>query len=290
MYQAEVLTDGFKFVENPRWYDGRLWVSDFILRQVLTVDLGGHVEPVIDVPNQPSGIGWLPDGRLLIVSMLDRKLLRLDDGELLEHADLSAVATWHCNDMVVDRRGRAYVGNFGFDIAAYAMQYGRDAALTDPDLVTAALAFVDVDGSVQVAADGLRFPNGAVITPDGRTLIVAETLNPCLSAFSIEPDGTLSNRRVWAQFARVAPRIVPDGICIDEEGAIWVANPYAPECLRVGEGGTILDRVTTSMLCYACVLGGDDGKTLFLTTNASGEPRRAQIEIAQVDVPGIGYG
>ena len=212
------LISGYSFLEGPRWRDGRLWLSDFYTHQVFTTDMDGHVEKVADVPNQPSGLGWLPDGRLLIVSMRDRKLLRREtDGTLVVHADLSGVAGGHANDMVVDRLGNAYVGNFGFDLMGGA------------PVSTAQLARVTPDGQVTAVADGLCFPTGAMITPDGTTLIVAETFGNRLSAFTIAADGSLGPRRDWATFGavpegqslqEVMPQIkmAPDGAALDAEG------------------------------------------------------------------------
>ena len=172
------IAEGYSFTEGPRWHEGRLYFSDFYTHRVLAVDGEGRVEVIATVPGQPSGLGWLPDGRMLVVSMLDRKLLRQEgDGRLVEHADLSKIATYHCNDMVVDTQGRAYVGNFGSDIES------------GNKLVKANLAFVDTDGSVSVAAEDLAFPNGAVITPDGKTLIIGESFGRCLTAFDIADDG-----------------------------------------------------------------------------------------------------
>jgi sugar lactone lactonase YvrE len=179
--------------------------------------------------------------------------------------------------MVVDAAGRAYVGNFGFDLDAGA------------DPTTANLVRVDPDGSISVAADDMRFPNGTVITPDGRTLVIAESLATRLTAFDIADDGSLSNRRVFADLGRVAP----DGICLDADGNVWVANAVAPECLLVAAGGEVLDRVTTTRPCYACMLGGDDRRTLFmLTAEESGEERPAErtgrVEVAEAVTPGAG--
>ena len=260
---AEPFVDGLHFGEGPRWHDGRLWFSDFFDHAVKAADLDGNVEIIVEVPNQPSGLGWLPDGRLLVVSMLDRKLLRLDATGLVVHADLSGIATFHCNDMVVDAAGRAYVGNFGFDLDhAFAT---RGTADTFANHDTAVLARVDPDGSVHVAAADLHFPNGAVITPDGSTLIVAETLAGRLTAFDIAADGSLSGRRVWAELGRR----VPDGICLDADGRIWVANPVGAECFLVAEGGAIVESVATGQPCLACALGGTDGRTLFMITAQS---------------------
>ncbi|GAB4325330.1 MAG: SMP-30/gluconolactonase/LRE family protein [Dehalococcoidia bacterium] len=279
MPDTEVLLDGLTFPEGPRWHDGRLWFSDFFSHRVIAVDLQGRAETIVEVPGQPSGLGWLPDGRLLVVSMTDRKLMRLEPGGLVEHADLSGVATFHCNDMVVDGDGRAYVGNFGSDYN------------TGEPLQPARLARVDPDGTVSVAAEGLMFPNGAVITPDGATLIIGETFARHLTAFDRGPGGSLSNRRVWAD---IAPHL-PDGICLDAEGAVWSADPRGNVVIRVAEGGKILDQVSTGDLgAFACMLGGEDGRTLFICTCAgSGESVAAQragrIEVARVEVPHAGW-
>lgn len=278
MADTEVLLDGLTFPEGPRWHEGRLWFSDFFSHRVIAVDVRGHAETIVEVPAQPSGLGWLPDGRLLVVSMIDRKLLRLEPGGLTEHADLSAVATFHCNDMVVDSYGRAYVGNFGSDYT------------TGQPLQPAKVARVDPDGSVTVAAEGLMFPNGSVITPDGGTLIIGETFAQHLTAFDIASDGSLSNRRVWAN---ISPHL-PDGICLDAEGAVWVADPRGNAVVRVAEGGRILDQVSTGDRgAFACMLGGEDGRTLFICTcagsgEAVAEQRAGRIEFTRVAVPHAG--
>jgi sugar lactone lactonase YvrE len=233
---------------------------------------------VVEVPNRPSGLGWDPEGRMLIVSMDDRRLVRLDADGLTEVADLTPLATWHCNDMVVDAAGRAYVGNFGFDLDAGA------------DPTTANLVRVDPDGSISVAADGMRFPNGTVITPDGDTLIIGESWSGTLTAFSVAADGTLSDRREWAKLRGA----VPDGICLDAEGAIWSACPLTGRVLRVREGGEVTDVVTVDRNgAYACMLGGADRTTLFVCTADASDPAatggmRGAIEICEVEVPGAG--
>ena len=279
--RTEVLLDDLAFPEGPRWRDGRLWFSDMHSDVVMTVDLDGRSERIIEVPERPSGLGWLPDGRLLVVSMRDRRLLRLDPQGLVPVADLSGLATWHCNDMVVDAQGRAYVGNFGSEI------HGDDRS----DLEPAVLCRVDPDGTVEVAAKDLLFPNGTVITPDERTLIVGETFGPRLTAFDVDPEtGQLSNRRVWAPIEKA----VPDGICLDEEGAIWVASPISAEVQRVAEGGRVLDRVPVATQAFACMLGGPDRRTLFVCTAEDSDPaqcrakRSGRIETVRVDVPGAG--
>lgn len=279
-WHATVLLDGLAFPEGLRWRGDTLWFSDMHAQTVLAVGLTGEVRHVATVPAQPSGLGWLPDGRLLVMAMHDRRLLRLDPEGLVEHADLRGIATGICNDMVVDARGRAYVGNFGPD----------PDAVPDPARQTAALALVDPDGTVRVAATGLLFPNGAVITPDGRTLIVAESAGQRLTAFDVAADGALLNRRAWAE----TKDVWPDGLCLDADGAVWVANAGKPECLRLAEGGAVLDRVTTSQRCFACALGGTDGTTLLIATAPSADPvatlaaRTGRIELASVVRPGTG--
>lgn len=273
-----VLLDGLAFPEGPRWHDGRLWFSDMHRQRVVALDLDGKTDTIVEVPNRPSGLGWLPDGRLLVVSMLDRKLLRLDPGGLVQHADLSELASCHCNDMVVDARGRAYVGNFGFDLWKQG------------DFRTAELVLVSPGGDATVVADGLSFPNGTVITPDGRTLIVGESGGARVTAFDVAPNGLLSRRREWAALSGA----VPDGICLDAEGAIWVASPASSEVLRVREGGEVTQRLPVSTQAFACMLGGPDRRTLFVCTAASSDPDECQstltgrIELTRVDIPGAG--
>jgi len=278
MRTLEVLLDDLAFPEGPRWRDGKLWFSDMHSQRVMTVDLAGNAEVVVEVPNDPSGLGWLPDGRMLVVSMRDRKLLRLDSTGLFEVADLSGIATWHCNDMVVDARGRAYVGNFGADLESGAA------------MVPAAIALVEPDGRTRVAAADLMFPNGMVITPDGRTLIVGESFASRMTAFDIEDDGSLVHRRVWAQLENA----LPDGCCLDAEGAVWVASPISAEVLRVRQGGEVVERIAVSTQAIACMLGGADRRTLFVLTAGTLIPAEAaqrrdgRIEVVKVDIPGAG--
>lgn len=288
---ADVVAEGLHFGEGPRWHGGQLWFSDFYDRAVKTIDADGNVEAALEIDDQPSGLGWLPDGRMLVVAMTSRQLLVVDGDRVDVHADLSRVAGFHCNDMVVDAHGRAYVGNFGFDLDTELEQRGVDGVLADH--ATAALARVDPDGTVSVAASDLHFPNGTVITPDGSTMIVAETLGLRLSAFDVAPDGTLSGRRVWADLGFR----VPDGICLDAEGMVWVANPLSPECFLVAEdpdGGDVVDVITTSQPCFACMLGGEDRRTLYMLTaenshhSVAGARRTGRVEVARVDVPGAG--
>jgi sugar lactone lactonase YvrE len=246
--------------------------------KVRAVTPAGELSTVVDVPNRPSGLGWDPEGRMLVVSMDDRRLLRFDGTTLTEVADLTPLATWHCNDMVVDGLGRAYVGNFGFDLDGGG------------DVTTANLVRVDPDGTIAVAAAELRFPNGTVITPDGATLIVGESYGAALTAFDVAADGTLSGRREWARLHGA----VPDGICLDAEGAIWSACPLTGRVLRVREGGEVTDIVTVDRRgAYACMLGGADRTTLFVCTADASDPAatgpmRGAIEVCEVTVPGAG--
>jgi sugar lactone lactonase YvrE len=288
--ETRTLIDGVYFGEGPRWHDGRLWFSDFFAHAVKSVSPAGDVRTELTLDgDRPSGLGWLPDGDLLVVSMERRQLLRrAPDGKLSKHADLSGIATWHCNDMVIDAKGRAYVGNFGFDLDHELEARGPASVIAEHR--TAKLACVAPDGTVSEAAADLHFPNGTVITPDGGTMIVGETLGACLTAFDVGADGALSNRRQWAA---LGPRL-PDGICLDAEGAIWIANPIAPECARIAEGGRVLEVIDTGMPCYACMLGGSDGRTLFMLTAPSSLPSQVaarplgRIVVAEVDAPHAG--
>ena len=271
--------DGLAVPEGPRWRDGRLWFSDMHANEVVAMTPQGARETVFTHEGPVSGLGWLPDGRLLVVSMQDRRLLRLEpDGKAVTHADLGGVATGHCNDMVVDANGRAYVGNFGF-------------VFPGGEPKPAKLARVDPDGRVVEAAGDLVFPNGTMITPDGRTLIVGETFGARMTAYDVAADGSLANRRLWAQLPE---RAVPDGACLDAEGAVWVASPTTNDVIRLKEGGEVLDRVTADQGCFACMLGGEDRRTLYVLTAASSDPaqcrasRTGRIESVRVEVPGAG--
>lgn len=287
---AQPLIAGLSFGECPRWHEGRLWYVDFYRSTVLSAGPQGDERVELEVTGEPAGLGWLPDGRLLVVARKPRTVLRREeDGRLVEHGDLRPIATFHGNDMVVDSVGRAYVGNFGFDLDR---QLAEDPAalFAPPGPPSASLVRIDPDGSAHEAAADLAFPNGAVITPDGLTLIVAETLAGRLTAFDISADGALTGRRVWAPL----PRRAPDGICLDAEGRVWVADASTSECLLVAEGGGIEAHVTTSQNSFACMLGGNDRRTLYvMTAPSSVEPvvsvlRSGRVEQARVDVPGAG--
>jgi len=288
MADTTVLLDGLHFGEGPRWHDGRLWFSDFYAHAVKSVDELGEMRTELVMDDQPSGIGWLPDGRLLVVAMKERAVKRLDPKGLALHADISHLTAHLCNDMVVDSDGTAWVGNFGFDLDAELRTRGAEVISDHP---ATNLVRIDADGSVHLAAPDMHFPNGSVITPDGDTLIVAETLAACLTAFAINADKSLGHRRIWAAVENVAP----DGICLNDNNEIWVANALAPEVILVAEGGEVINRIETSQPCYACMLGGLDGRTLFALTAASSDGELAaanktgKIETVQVDRARAGW-
>ena len=277
--KLEPLLTGLSFGEGPRWRDGKLWFSDFYVHQVRTVDESGNAETIVEVVGRPSGLGWRPDGTMLIVSMTDRRLMRFTDDKLSVEAELKALAAGPCNDMVVDGKGRAYVGNFGYDRHAGEAQR------------TTCLIRVDPDRSIHKVADDLLFPNGMVITPDGKTMIVGETFGHRLTAYDVADDGALLNRRLWA----AVDGCYPDGICLDAEGAIWVSDPFGRRILRVLEGGKITHSLDLAPRgAYACMLGGADRRTLFVVTNSDSGPamadkRDGRIETMRVDVPGVGW-
>jgi sugar lactone lactonase YvrE len=284
---AEPFLSGLYFGECPRWHDGRLWYSDFFDHTVFSISAEGDRRVEVDLgAGEPAGLGWLPDGRLLINSRLDRAILRREpDGTLVRHGELTPWATWHANDMVVADNGQAYAGNFGFDLDGL-----YDGTVKSSEIRSTSLIRVDPDGTSAEAADDLAFPNGTVITDDGSTLIIAESMGGQLSAFDRQRDGTLTNRRVWASLEGVAP----DGICLCADGTVWVANAGGSECVRVAEGGEIVERVVTSQGCFACMLGGEDRLTLYLVTAASSDAAKARaarngaLEQVRTSVPGAG--
>jgi len=274
-----VLIGGLDFGEGPRWHDERLWYSDFTQHRVYAVDATGRRETMVDLGDeQPSGLGWLPNGDLLVVAMTARQVWRVHEEVINIHADLSDIATWHCNDMVVASDGTAYVGNFGYDI-----ENNRE------DPVASTLAIVHPDGSVSAGPNELAFPNGSIITPDDSTLIVAETFAGCLTAFDIQKDGMLGERRIWADTSGV----LPDGCCLDAAGGIWVADAFGSGVIRYLEGGQVTDRIPTPQTSFACMLGGPDGRTLHcVTAPAAGDQRAGMgdgtIVTFQVEHPGAG--
>ncbi len=253
----ELFVDGVDFGEGPRWRDDRLWYSDFHQATVYAVDVDGRREAIFSgLPDRPSGLGWTPDGTLLVVSMTQRKLLRADGDQLVEYADLGELATWHCNDMVVDRHGNAYVGNFGFDLEGGADPQG------------AALILVRTDGTAEAVADDVKFPNGSVITPDESTLIVGESFGGGYEAWTIRADATLTDRRRWAD----TPGMAPDGCTLDDAGGIWFSDAVGSQVVRVLEGGEITHQVPTPQPTFACMLGGLDGRTLYALTAPGSHP------------------
>ncbi len=277
--QLKTFAEGFVFLEGPRWRDGRLWVSDAFGKAVYTVTPDGTRTKIIDVPHGPSGIGFLPDKTPVIVSMGDRCLYRLVDGALVLHADISKLVNSDINDMVMDARGNAYVGNLGYDLFS-----GAEMKLTNLVLVTP-------DGKAREVANGLAVPNGPVITPDGKKLIVAESMGRRLTAFDIQADGSLINQRVFADLGGAEP----DGICLDAEGAVWLAAINRRGFLRVKEGGEVTHKIETGKrMAIACTLGGADGRTFYgLTFEGAFKdiPKgglNSRIETVRVDVGASG--
>ncbi len=254
------LTEDLAFPECLRWHGRTLWFSDMHGGRVYThTDERGDVA-IVDVGGDPGGLGWTTDGHLLVVSMHDRRLLRVDSGRVHEVADLSIHSPFPLNDMLVDSAGRSYIGTFGF------------TAFDGHDRGPGAILVVDPDASHRVAVDGLEFPNGMVLTDSGRTLVVAESFGERLTAFTLRNDGTLTDRRVWAT---LPSGVMPDGIDIDADGSIWVASVTTNECLLVQEGGDVLRRIDTGEhMAIDCLLGGDHGRTLFIALNRHLVPRR----------------
>jgi len=275
MTEPRIVKDGLVMGESPRWHDGRLWVADWGAREILAIAPDGASEVVVaDAPALPFCLDWLPDGRLLVVDGRGGRLLRREaDGSFTTHADLTAVAAPPWNDIVVDARGSAYVGATGFEFP------GGEFA---PGLI----ALVTPDGAVRPVADGVAFPNGVAIAPDGGTLILAESYGNRLTAWDIADDGSLTGRRVWADLGDG----VPDGICIDAEGAVWYADVPNQHCVRVAEGGRVLQTVPADRGCFACMLGDDDGRTLYVVANRydHGQVGDGIVLTERVDVPHAG--
>ena len=282
MPEPKTLMTGLLFGEQPRWHDERLWFSDWGTQEVIAVDLEGNSEVILQGRAFPLCVDWLPDGRLLVVSAREGLLLRREpDGSLVTHGDLAGVSDPPAgNELVVDGRGDAYVNGGGFDLMA-----GEDFA---PGIV----ALVTPDGSARQVADGIAFPNGMLVTPDDSTLIVAESYAKRLTAFDVAKDGGLWNRRVWAELDDG----VPDGICLDAEGAVWYGDVPNKRCVRVREGGEVLETIELDRGCFACALGGADRSTLFMmATEWSGPanmfdgPRTGQVLTVEAPAPGVGW-
>jgi sugar lactone lactonase YvrE len=294
--QFTTLVGGGAYFEGPRWHDGRWWVSDMYRHAVFTVSTDGREEQVLSVEGQPSGLGWMPDGSLLVVSMRDHRILRRDPaGRVTLHADLSQVCTGLLNDLVVDAAGRAWVGDFGFDLMAF------------DDPVATSLKRVDPDGTVTVVAEDLLFPNGTVITGDGTTLIVGETLGNRYTSFTIGANGLLRDRGVWASLGpavTIGPatetliqlRVAVDGCTLDAESHIWAADGIGGRCVRIARGGEIVDEIRPpgGLGVFACMLGGPDGRTLLLSCAPDyfeanrREAREAVLLTTAVSVPHAG--
>jgi sugar lactone lactonase YvrE len=280
MPEPQTLMTGLAIGESPRWHDGRLWLCNWGAQEVLAVDRGGASEIAARVPTTvPFCIDWLPDGRLLIVSGREGLLLRREpDGSLVTHADLRALSPYPWNEIVVDGRGNIYLNEAGFEFPGGEFAPGS-------------VALVTPDGLVRRVADGIAFPNGMAVTPDDSTLIVAESYGNRLTAFDIGDDGGLSNRRAWAELDRG----VPDGICLDAEGAAWYGDVPNKRCVRVREGGEVLETVELDRGCFACMLGGEDGRTLFMLAaewagveSISGGARTGQVLTVRAPAPAAG--
>jgi sugar lactone lactonase YvrE len=280
-FEVHTVMNGIMFGESPRWHENRLWFSDWGAQEVIAVDLTGNSEVILRVASFPFSIDWLADGRLVIVSASDRRLLRREaDGSLQTHADLAGLSSFPWNEIVVDGRDNAYVNNIGFDFSPDAQPGPGSLALVTPD------------GSAREVADDVAFPNGMVVTRDNSTLILAESYANRLTAFDIAADGSLSNRRIWATLGDG----VPDGICLDREDAVWYADVPNKRCVRVREGGEVLRTIELDRGCFACMLGGPDNRTLFIVArewsgpaSAADGSRTGQVLSTEAPAPGAGW-
>ena len=281
MPDLHTLMTGIAFGESPRWHEGRLWFADWGAQEIIAVDLAGKSEVIVRVPFPafPMCFDFLPDGRLVVSSPRDRLLLCMEpDGSLATYADLTGLSQYGSNEVVVDGRGNIYINNVGFNFPGGQFAPGM-------------IALVTPDGSARQVAEGVAFPNGMVVMPDNATLIVAESYGNRLTAFDIAADGSLSNRRVWADLGEDNP----DGICLDADGAVWYADVPHKHCVRVREGGQVLQTVDLDRGCFACALGGADRRTLFLVatewnpTSMGGGARTGQILTIEAPVPGAGW-
>ena len=279
--KPQLLMTGIAFGESPRWHDGRLWFADWAAEELIAVDLSGQSEVVANVASFPFCIDWLPSGELLVVSGAQRRLLKHEpDGGFSTYADLAPLSDKGWNEIVVDGRANAYVNGGGFDLMA-----GEPFA---PGIIV----LVTPDGVARQVADEIAFPNGMAVTPDNSTLIIAESYAARLTAFEIAADGTLSNRRVWAELGEAAP----DGICIDASGAVWYADVPNQRCVRVAEGGEQLDLIELDRGCFSCALGGPEDRTLFMVVRewhglagAENEQRTGQLLMVEAPEPGAGW-
>jgi len=280
MPEPHILMTGLALGESPRWHDDRLWFSDWGAQEIVAVDLAGKSEVIVRMPSLPFCIDWLPDGRLLVVSGREGLLLRREpDGSLVTHADLRGLSHHPWNEIVVDGRGNTYINNIGFDFPAGEFAPGI-------------LVLVTPDGTARQVADDVAFPNGMAVTPDNSTLILAESYASRLTAFDIAADGTLANRRVWAELAGGAP----DGICLDTEGAVWYGDVPNKRCVRVREGGEVSRTIELDRGCFACMLGGVNKRTLFMMAAQWRGPvsmtdgaRMGQVLTVEAPAPGVGW-
>jgi sugar lactone lactonase YvrE len=279
MSEPRLLLDGLVFPECPRWHDDHLWLADWGAQELIAVDLQGEREVIAQVPSFPFSVDWLPDGRLVIVSASEKRLmLKEPDGSLANYSDLAGLSDKPWNEIVVDGRGNAYVNNIGFDFP-------------EGEFATGIIALVTPDGVARQVADDVAFPNGMIVTPDNTTLILAESYGAKLTAFDIADDGSLSNRRVWAELDGGAP----DGICLDADGAVWYGDVPNQRCVRVREGGEVLQSIDLDRGCFACMLGGEDDRWLFLVANTWGETESdggtpmGQVLTVAAPAPGAGW-
>ena len=277
-YKASVFIEDLAFPEGPRWHQGRFWFTDQHDRKVYSVHVDGVLETIAETADLPGGLCWLPDGTLLVVYMTQRKLMRIESQSLTEYANLSSLASFHCNDVVADKHGNVYAGNFGFDL--HGGETEREAEIVR----------ITPEGSTELFAAEVVFPNGSVITPDDKTLLVAETFAHRISGFRFDNQGRMASRFIWADLNQATP----DGICLDEEGAVWVASPGTKELFRFKQGGEIVAQCETQGTPYACMLGGNNRRTLYICTSETDDPEEAKrlksgrIECVQVASPGVG--
>ena len=276
--QTQVVVQNLAFPEGPRWHKGRLWFTDQHARAVYAMDEEACLETIAHTEDLPGGLCWLPDGSTLVVYMTERRLMRISGSTLTQYADLSQYASFHCNDMVADKQGRVYIGNFGFDLHA-------GAAVRNAEII-----LVDTNGKVEIFSNEVVFPNGSVITPDGQMLLVAETFAHRITAFQLDARGRAHTHSEWANLGAVTP----DGICLDAENALWVASPGTRQLIRAKQGGEVNAQCKTHGTPYACMLGGVDRLSLFVCTSETDSPADAarlksgRIEKVRVEVPGIG--
>ena len=275
-------TAGLKFTESPRWHNGKLWFLDIHDKRIKTVDLSGSVATVLEVPFLPNAFGLSPEGTVVVGDAFQRWIYRWAGAALQQVADISNITQFCLSDGIVDAKGRLYVGDIGYNFLDPAAK----------PVETCVIVLVGPDGRASVVADKLFFPNGMVITPDGRTLIVGETLGHRLTAFDIQEDGSLDNRRIWAQ---LSSSVCPDGICLDARGAVWCANPEGEDgVVRVCEGGEITDRIRVATHAYAVMLGGPQRRHLFISTSGSHDPAEihrnpsASFLVVEVDIAAAG--